>query len=221
MATTFRSFAKINLHLEVAGRREDGYHELRTIFQTVSLCDRIEVSLEGHGVELRTSGLDVPGGSGNLAHRAATAFLERWGGAAGVRLHLDKRIPVEGGLGGGSSNAATVLLALRELTGSPGEVAELVPLAVSLGADVPYFLVGGTAYGSDRGDRIERLPDLLEEELLLIFPGGGVSTRTVFESGCSTTAASPILSSRPCAGARFAAPRRPSATTIWSPQCSP
>ena len=186
MTKIYRSFAKINLHLEVAGRREDGYHELRTIFQTISLCDRIEISLAGEGVELELEGRDVVGGGQNLAHRAATAFRERWGGPEGVRLRLDKRIPVEGGLGGGSSNAATVLLALRDLYGEPAEISALVEVAASLGADVPYFLVGGTAYGDGRGDRVETVPELDEEELLLILPPGGVSTRSVFESGLLT-----------------------------------
>jgi 4-diphosphocytidyl-2-C-methyl-D-erythritol kinase len=195
MATTYRSFAKINLHLEVVGRRPDGYHELRTVFQTVSLHDLIEVSLAGPGVELALRGRRVAAGESNLAHRAAVAFLERWGGGRGVRLVLDKRIPVEGGLGGGSSNAATVLLALRELIGSPADEADLVEVAAGLGADVPYFLLGGTALGTGRGDVVEPLPDLGEDDLWLFDPGQGVSTRRVFESGLiePRTAPDPLL----------------------------
>lgn len=183
MPTTYRSFAKINLHLEVAGRRQDGYHELRTLFQTVSLCDRVEVSLAGRSVELEVEGPEVPGGEENLACRAARAYLDRWGRGSGVRLRLDKRIPVGGGLGGGSSNAATVLLALRDLTGRPRDVRDLVAPAAALGADVPYFLVGGTALGRGRGDEVEVVPDLDEEELWLVHPGVSVSTAEVFASG--------------------------------------
>ena len=180
---TYRSFAKINLHLEVVDRRPDGYHELRTLFQTISLCDHVEISLAGQTVDLQVSGLPVPADSTNLAHRAAQMFLERWGDGRGVRLALDKRIPIEGGLGGGSSNAATVLLALRELTGEPADAGHLVPVARRLGADVPYFLVGGTALGRGRGDEVEALADLREEEVCLVHPGVGVATAEVFASG--------------------------------------
>lgn len=180
MSTTYRSFAKINLHLEVVGRRSDGFHELRTLFQTVSLCDLIEVGLEGRGVGLEAQGLPVPEGAANLAHQAAEAYIARWGDGRGVRLSLRKRIPVQGGLGGGSSNAATVLLALRDLLGEPAEIEDLVMLAARLGADVPYFLVGGTALGRGRGDEIEILPDLEEETLWLVHPAAGLSTAQVF-----------------------------------------
>ncbi len=191
MMATYRSFAKINLHLEVVGRRPDGYHELRTVFQTVSLCDLIDVTAADSGVRLELAGLEVAAGGENLAHRAAVMFLERWGEGRGVRLRLDKRIPVEGGLGGGSSNAATVLLALRDLFGEPASVDDLIGIAASLGADVPYFLVGGTALGTGRGDRIEELPDLAEERLSLVSPASGVSTRRVFESGLLGAAGEP------------------------------
>lgn len=181
--TTYRSFAKINLHLEVVGRRPDGFHELRTLFQTVSLCDLIEVSAAGRGVELEVRGFAAPGGAENLAHKAAEAYLDRWHAGRGIRLALDKRIPVEGGLGGGSSNAATVLLALRDLFGEPADVADLTAPAAALGADVPYFLIGGTALGRGRGDEVEVVPDLAEEALWLIKPEVGVATADVFRSG--------------------------------------
>lgn len=187
MARSYRSFAKINLHLEVVGRRADGYHELRTIFQTISLHDRIEVALQSQGIELTVSGESVPAGPENLAYSAARQYLERWPPDStrpgGVRLRLEKVIPVGGGLGGGSSNAATVLLALRDAYGEPAQLEQLVEPAARLGADVPYFLVGGTALGTGRGDRVEPLPDLAEEEVLLVSPGISVSTAEVFGSG--------------------------------------
>jgi 4-diphosphocytidyl-2-C-methyl-D-erythritol kinase len=166
----WQSPAKVNLHLQVVGRRADGYHELRTLFQSIDLADRVGVSLARDGIELEVTGAEVPVGPGNLAWRAAQGFLERWGrsaGVTGVRLRLDKRIPVGGGLGGGSSNAATVLLALQELTRE-------------LGSDVPYFLVGGTAFGCGRGDEVVPLPELPESELLLVLPPVHIATPEVF-----------------------------------------
>jgi len=181
MSRTYRSFAKLNLHLEVLGRRADGYHELRTVFQSVSLYDEIEVSLTiGDEVTLEVEGIATPVGPDNLVFRAATRFLDRWGGG-GVALRLHKRIPVGGGLGGGSGNAATVLLALRDLLGGPERIDDLVPVAVGLGADVPFFLVGGTAVGVDRGDRILPAPDLDEQEVWIVSPSVDVSTAAVFE----------------------------------------
>lgn len=178
----FRSFAKINLHLEVLGRRPDGFHELRTVFQSVSLHDRITLERTAAAIELEVRGEPVPGDRTNLAWRAAEAFLERWGDG-GVAMRLDKRIPVGGGLGGGSSNAATVLLALRGLFGEPAAPEELVETAAALGSDVPYFLVGGTALGTGRGERVTALPDLVEERLWIVDPGVRVSTREVFAAG--------------------------------------
>ncbi len=145
MRTTFRSFAKINLHLQVVGRRADGYHELVTVFQTVDLSDLLTLELRGADVQLNVSEGDAPGGEENLAYQAAQEFLQRWAPAAGLRMDLKKRIPVGGGLGGGSSNAATVLLGLQRILGVPASRENLQELASQLGADVPYFLWGGTA----------------------------------------------------------------------------
>lgn len=179
MSRTYRSFAKVNLHLEVLGRRPDGFHELRTSFQTVSLHDQLEIAPAETGISLEVSGIATPTGPENLVYRAAAAYLERWGGG-GVALRLRKRIPVGGGLGGGSGNAATALLALRDLHGEPQRVDDLMPVAAGLGADVPFFLVGGTAIGLDRGDRILPAPDLEEQEIWIVSPPVSVSTAAVF-----------------------------------------
>jgi 4-diphosphocytidyl-2-C-methyl-D-erythritol kinase len=184
-----RSPAKINLHLEVLGRRGDGFHELRTLFQTIDLADRLVVTLGqesgAFGVDLVVRGLTaaaVSAGPENLATRAALAFAEAFGLDRRVHLDLDKRVPVGGGLGGGSANAATVLLALRALTGRPAELGELLPLAAKLGADVPYFLVGGTAWGSGRGDEIVPTPELPQRALWLVVPAVGAATAAVFRA---------------------------------------
>jgi len=113
------SHAKVNLHLQVIGRRADGYHELRTIFQEVDLADELAFELGPPGVRLAVTGARLSAGPENLAHRAATGYLARWGRGAGVSIELRKRIPLGGGLGGGSSNAAAVLLALQRLFGEP------------------------------------------------------------------------------------------------------
>ncbi len=205
MPRTFRSFAKVNLHLQVVGRRADGYHELRTVFQTIDLHDRITLELAPElapgAVELTVVG--APGlstGAENLARRAAEASLAAYPVRAGVRIVLEKKIPLGGGLGGGSSNAAAVLLGLRELTGLPEHRMDLWPLARGLGADVPYFLCAGTALGVGRGDEIVPLPELPESDLWLVLPPFGLSTAAVF----GALGSSPLAFGRPLAPAVLA-----------------
>lgn len=180
----YRSFAKINLHLEVAARRADGYHDLRTVFQTVDLSDELWVAPRRQaGVELRVEASDLPADARNLAYRAAQIFLaDRAPAGAGVALVLRKRIPAGGGLGGGSSNAATVLRALEREFGTADDEGWKLGVARSLGADVPFFLVGGTAIGRGRGDEIEALADAPRPsgELVLVMPPYGISTAAVF-----------------------------------------
>ena len=180
MRRTYRSFAKLNLALQVVGRRPDGYHELRTLFQTIELHDELTVEIAGRDVALTVAGADLPADARNLAWRAAAGFLRRWAPAAGVRLSLRKRIPLGGGLGGGSSNAATVLTALQELLGAPAPAEGLRSLAGDLGADVPYFLVGGTALGEGRGDEVRPLAELPESEGWLALPAVAVPTAEIF-----------------------------------------
>lgn len=178
----YRSFAKVNLHLEVLGLRPDGYHELRTVFQSVDLCDLVHLEIGGSGVRLEVAGQALPADERNLAHLAATAFLAAWPVVDGVRITLEKNIPLGGGLGGGSSNAATVLQGLRHLLGVQQSTdARLEELGRALGADVPFFLTGGLALGSGRGDEILPLPDLPEREIWLVTPALEVSTASVFQ----------------------------------------
>jgi 4-diphosphocytidyl-2-C-methyl-D-erythritol kinase len=184
----FLSFAKVNLHLEVLRRREDGFHELRTIFQTIDLADEIELvpaRAGGQKVELEIAGAALAADESNLAWRAADRFLARWGKAGeGVRIRLRKRIPIGGGLGGGSSNAATVLLGLCALLGRNPGLAALEEVGAGLGSDVPFFLHGGTGLGTGRGERIESLPDPAAPalELWLAVPPVQVSTKEVFSA---------------------------------------
>jgi 4-diphosphocytidyl-2-C-methyl-D-erythritol kinase len=177
---SFRSFAKINLGLEVVGRLPSGYHELKTLFATISLHDIIDIAIRKSGVTVACDHPSVPGDETNLAHRAAVAMLRLSGRSEGVAIRIRKRIPVGGGLGGGSSNAATVLRAL-DLMWNLGLGADgLQDAARALGADVPYFLVGGPALGLGRGDLIHPLDFQLREKVLIVSGGGGVSTASVF-----------------------------------------
>jgi 4-diphosphocytidyl-2-C-methyl-D-erythritol kinase len=175
-----RSYAKINLGLEVLGRREDGYHELRTLFQTIDLHDDLILRPRPRGIALRCSHPQVPLDDSNLAVRAARDLQRYAGVASGVEISLTKRIPVGGGLGGGSSNAASVLLGLDRMWRLGLGPAGLHPLARRLGADVPYFLLGGTALGLARGDEVYPLRRQLRAWVVLVDPGLPVSTARVF-----------------------------------------
>lgn len=179
-----KAFAKINLGLHVLDRREDGFHELRTIFQTVSLADGIAVDFrpaERTRVDLRCSEPALAGDD-NLAARAARRLLERAGRAGEVRIELEKRIPAGAGLGGGSSDAGAVLLALERLLDPPPDPAALVETAAELGSDVPFFLLGGRAVGLGRGEEVYPLPDTPRRWLLIVAPRLEVSTAEAYRA---------------------------------------
>jgi 4-diphosphocytidyl-2-C-methyl-D-erythritol kinase len=176
-----RSFAKVNLGLEVLGLRQDGYHELRTLFQSIDLHDDITIRRKkSGGVRVRCDHPLVPTDDTNLAVRAAKDLLRHAGRKDGLEISLVKRIPVGGGLGGGSSNAAMVLLALDRALKIGLGPAGLHLLARRLGADVPYFLVGGTALGLARGDEVYPLWKQVRGNVILVDPGRPVSTAAVF-----------------------------------------
>ncbi|MDL2717364.1 MAG: 4-(cytidine 5'-diphospho)-2-C-methyl-D-erythritol kinase [Acidobacteriota bacterium] len=180
---TLESFAKVNRSLRVLGKRPDGYHEIDTVFQTVDLSDRMDF-LEGEDrdgeVSLTIEGADLAADSSNLILRAAAALASRTGTQRGARIHLSKKIPIGGGLGGGSSNAAATLLGLSSLWNLPLSDTDLQPIAASLGSDVPFFLVGGRARGTGRGEILEPLADGPEEWLVLVFPPFPLSTAMVY-----------------------------------------
>jgi 4-diphosphocytidyl-2-C-methyl-D-erythritol kinase len=180
-ALKVRSYAKVNLGLEVLAARDDGYHELRTLFQTIDLHDDVVLRPRPRGITVRCEHPLVPGDDTNLAARAALALQRVAGSRGGVEIAITKRIPVGGGLGGGSSNAAAVLLGLDRLwklgLGPDG----LHRLARGLGADVPYFLLGGTALGLSRGDEVYPLRRQLRAHVVVVDPGLHVSTARVFE----------------------------------------
>lgn len=176
-----RSFAKINLGLEVLGLRQDGYHELRTLFQTIDLHDDLTIRLRRKpGITLRCAHPLVPTDESNLAVRAARDLMKHAGRTEGVEIAITKRVPVAGGLGGGSSNAAAVLLALDRMLKTGLGPSGLHRLARRLGADVPFFLLGGTALGLARGDEVYPLQRQVRGHVVLVDPGWPVSTAEVF-----------------------------------------
>ena len=176
------AFAKINLGLEVLGLRSDGYHELRTLFQSVDLKDDVSVELRARAgpVSLACDHPLVPKDASNLAVRAAEAMRRHAKRRDGLHIAIHKRIPVGGGLGGGSSNAASVLLALDRLYGLGLGTSGLMPFARRLGADVPFFLLGGTVLGLARGDEVYPLRRQVRGHVVLVDPGHPVSTAKVF-----------------------------------------
>jgi 4-diphosphocytidyl-2-C-methyl-D-erythritol kinase len=173
--------AKVNLYLRVVGRRPDGYHEVVTVMQPLTLTDALTVALAGEGISLTCDRLDLPQGEKNLVWRAARLFQEEAGLKQGVLLRLRKRIPIAAGLGGGSSDAAGALLALNELVGKPLSQERLHRLASRLGADVPFFLSRGPAVGRGTGTQLSAVT-LLPYWYLLVNPGVPLSTRWVYES---------------------------------------
>lgn len=184
----FRSFAKINLGIEVQGLLPGGYHELKTIFATISLHDIVEIEESTRGISVRSDHQGVPEDETNIAWRAAALMQKIAGRKRGVRITLHKQIAPGGGLGGGSSNAATVLRALNLMWGLDLPESKLVEAAKTLGADVPYFLVGGPALGLGRGDLIRPLGLKLADRVLLVQGKGGVSTAAVFKRFAEQTA---------------------------------
>lgn len=181
---TLPSFAKINLDLRVLGTRADGYHDLKTIFQSLALCDTVTVSLRRGPLTVTCDEPGIPTDQRNLVWKAASLLHRTATGRAAaprdVAIDLRKRVPSEAGLGGGSSNAAMTLLALNRLWRLDLDLASLSRIGARLGADVPYFLVGGTALGLGRGDDIYPLADMPPVHVVILRPGFGVSTAAAY-----------------------------------------
>ncbi len=177
-----KSFAKINLGLEITGKRDDGYHDLRTLFQAVDLFDILEFrEAQSNDIHLVGTDCSVPWDENNLIFKAASLLKERKASAGGIDIRVEKKIPAGMGLGGGSSNAAMTLYALNEIWPLRLTKEELKELAKMLGADVPYFLEGGLCLGEERGDDITPLPDLNSLTCLLVLPDFSISTAMVYE----------------------------------------
>jgi len=175
-----KSLAKINLDLRVLAKRADGFHDLRTVFQTISLADTIDIQFEpSRKTEVTILDDSIPD---NLIGRAAVAVMDAMKVHGSLGFVLQKRIPMGGGLGGGSGNAASVLLALPVLAGRAIAFEKLLEIGAGLGSDVPFFLSGGTAMALDRGTEIYDLPDVAEEPLLLVSPPVPVATGPAYSA---------------------------------------
>lgn len=184
MALEKPSPCKVNLLLNILGKRPDGFHELETVMHPVSVYDRLTFERTGNSLQLTCSEPSLPTDSRNLVYRAADAFLKTTKIRDGIRLHLEKRIPLAAGLGGGSGNAATTLLGLNELFGKPLSPPQLEPIAASLGSDIPFFLQNKPALATGRGENIQSLdffPALRGTALILIHPGFGIATAWAYQ----------------------------------------
>ena len=178
-----RAYAKINLTLDVLCKRDDGYHDLRSVMQTVSLCDDVEIDLNtGKPWTLTCDAAGIPRDGRNLAWKAAQAYFDRLGREPdGISIRITKRIPSEAGLAGGSADAAAVLRALNRWADEPLSVDELCAVGAKVGSDVPFCVLGGTALAEGRGERLRKLPDAPELQLVICKPPLAFSTPELYQ----------------------------------------
>ena len=176
-----RSYAKINLTLDVLGRRGDGYHTVKMLMQTVSLFDLVLVDKISHGIALSSNLKYLPTNEKNLAYKAAELFFKRTGVSGGARIMIHKNIPVAAGLAGGSGNCAAVLCALNMLYNTDLSAEELCKLGAELGADVPYCIMGGTYLAEGIGEKLTRLPQMPRSTVLIVKPPINISTASIYE----------------------------------------
>lgn len=175
------SFAKVNLGLYIRGKRKDGFHSIESIFHTISLSDLLYFKLQGNQIKLTSNNPTLPDGPDNLIYKAASFFKDKGNKNLGVRIKIDKNIPIGAGLGGGSSNAAATLLTLNRLLNYPKAFEELMEFAKSIGSDVPFFLKGGTALVKGRGEKIKWTKDIPTLNFLLATPPFSISTKDAYE----------------------------------------
>ena len=183
MRLTLRASAKINVDLRIGARRSDGYHDLQTVLQTLDLHDTVTIESRRGPFALDGDAASMPLDESNLVWRAASALWRaagKPGDPRGVRIRVTKRIPSRAGLGGGSSDAAAALVGLSRVWRLPVTLTTLMPVAASLGSDVPFFLVGGTALGLGRGERLYPLANRPRRHVVVALPGFGVSTPNAY-----------------------------------------
>src|ERR1700752_5030560 len=181
MTVTVRSFAKINLGLRIGGAREDGFHELLTVYQTIGLHDVIQVSVgRGSGIEIRCGDTRVPRDESNTCYRIVERAMRAMRAKGRVAVDIEKRLPVQGGLGGASANAVATLLGLERALKKSLPAKERLRIAGEVGSDLPLFLVGGTVLGVGRGEQVYPLEDLPAMACVVVTPEVGVSTPKAF-----------------------------------------
>ncbi|HKK91653.1 MAG TPA: 4-(cytidine 5'-diphospho)-2-C-methyl-D-erythritol kinase [Desulfobacteraceae bacterium] len=189
MITRAIARAKINLFLQVVGKRDDGYHDLCSLMTALDLWDCLDFDFQAQGLSVFCDHPGVPGDETNLAFQAARVFMDRFLAgtgrkkeSSGLAITIHKTIPIGAGLGGGSSNAATVLKVLNQRHGHPFSTEELMEMGLGIGADVPFFLHGGPALATGVGETLEKYPPLLPYYVVLFFPGVSVSTGAVYKN---------------------------------------
>ena len=207
MPITVRSFAKINLGLRIGALRPDGFHDLRTVYQTIALHDFVSVQVSrGTGIEIRCEDPRVPKNESNTCYRIAEQAMAALKARGRVLVEIEKRLPVQGGLGGASSNAAVALLGLVHLWRLDFSAGDLMEIGAALGADVPFFFVGGRALATGIGTEVRALPDNPKKHLLVISPNATVSTAEAYKSlrapALTTSVDASILSSS-CSATEF------------------
>ncbi len=181
MSVTVHSYAKINLGLYIGPRRADGFHDLRTVYQTIALHDIVRVEVvRGTGIEIRSNDQRVPLNATNTCYRIAERAMEALKARGKVIIEIEKRLPVQGGLGGASGNAVAALLALERALKKQLPGAEKLRIAAEVGSDLPLFLVGGTSLGVGRGEEVYPLPDFSSVQCVIATPQIGVSTPKAF-----------------------------------------
>ncbi len=193
---TYRSYAKINLYLDVLNRRRDGYHNIETIFQTVSLCDELHFAEAHNRISLSCTTQDLDTGEDNLVYRAAMLLREHAGVTQGARIHLDKHIPIAAGMAGGSGNAAATLIALNTLWGLRWPAERLRGLALQLGSDVPYCTMGGTALATRRGEDLQAMRPIRKTWFVLVHPEIAVSAARTYNHPKLTRNDAPCFAGR-------------------------
>jgi len=181
MPTTLRSYAKINLGLVIGGVRDDGFHELRTVYQTIALHDIVKVEIaRGTGIEIRCKNPKVPADESNTCYRVADRFMKAIGQRGKVMITIEKNLPLQGGLGAASSNAVATLLGLEREFGKALDADDQLRICQEVGSDLPLFLVGGTVYGEGRGEQVIPLEELPSADCVVVTPEIGVSTPKAF-----------------------------------------
>jgi 4-diphosphocytidyl-2-C-methyl-D-erythritol kinase len=178
----YKAPAKINLFLRILRKRSDGYHDLASVMQQISIYDELEYTLRPEGITLHCPGTDLPTNEHNLIYRAAQAIFKHTGYQSGIDIILRKSIPSAAGLGGGSSDAATTLMVLNDQCSLGLKKTELMKLGTKLGADVPFFIFGNSAFATGIGDQLQNIPDLPKINMVLINPAFPLSTKTVYEN---------------------------------------
>jgi 4-diphosphocytidyl-2-C-methyl-D-erythritol kinase len=177
------SRAKVNLALQVLYRRKDGFHEIETIFQSINLYDELDLEFHQDGeIAITTNDPDIPTGAANLCHRAVVQMRQVAGPDLGARIHIRKRIPHSAGLGGGSSNAAAVILGVNACLDLDLSTSELEKLALGIGSDVPFMIHGGTMFARGRGEKLTKLEKIKKCFFLIVKPSVDISTKWVYDN---------------------------------------